>query len=453
MSGSHEKLPMIFWVQIALVLIVGAIYLMTPAEPKHHGAEAAGHEVSVETKTALEPVGEVAIKEESSAAGGVRTGEAIVKKTCAACHAAGVANAPKLDATGKDAWTTRMTAEKGLDGLVASAKKGKNGMPPNGADPSLNDNELKLAIVYMLGQAGIEVAVEENAPARAADVTVDTKQDKVVEKPAVTTSSVPAKEETANKSETTPTPAAVVEEKSVATTEEVKEPLSPVAPNAEIAPAAPKAAAMPATEVPTAPKAAAMPAVEVPAAPAAPKVEKSQSAPVETTSAPEIAIPATEESKPASESVVEPTAPTAEKAQPATPVSAAPTVEKAQPATSVPAAPAEKAQPTTPVPAPAAEEAKSVAPTVNETAIDLVAGEKTYKSICFSCHDLAVANAPKPGDKAAWKARIAKGMDALYNTALKGDSKMPAMPAKGGNPTLSDSDVKNAVSYMVELSK
>ncbi len=76
-------------------------------------------------------------------------------------------------------------------------------------------------------------------------------------------------------------------------------------------------------------------------------------------------------------------------------------------------------------------------------------GEKTYKTACFVCHDTAVANAPKLGDKAAWETRIAKGMDALYNTALKGDSKMPAMPPKGGRADLSDDAVKAAVDYMV----
>jgi cytochrome c5 len=47
------------------------------------------------------------------------------------------------------------------------------------------------------------------------------------------------------------------------------------------------------------------------------------------------------------------------------------------------------------------------------------------------------------GDKAAWGPRIAAGN--LYASALKGKG---AMPAKGGNAALSDSDVKAAVDYM-----
>ena len=35
MSGSHEKLPKLFWVQIILVVIVGTLYLLAPEATKH----------------------------------------------------------------------------------------------------------------------------------------------------------------------------------------------------------------------------------------------------------------------------------------------------------------------------------------------------------------------------------------------------------------------------------
>jgi cytochrome c5 len=41
-------------------------------------------------------------------------------------------------------------------------------------------------------------------------------------------------------------------------------------------------------------------------------------------------------------------------------------------------------------------------------------------------------------------------MPALYNSALKGKN---AMPAKGGNASLSDADVKAAVDYLAGLAK
>jgi cytochrome c5 len=77
-------------------------------------------------------------------------------------------------------------------------------------------------------------------------------------------------------------------------------------------------------------------------------------------------------------------------------------------------------------------------------------GKATYEATCSVCHATGVANAPKFGDKAAWKDRIAKGMDTLYTHALKGFN---AMPPKGGNMALSDADVKAAVDYMVSQAK
>lgn len=97
--------------------------------------------------------------------------------------------------------------------------------------------------------------------------------------------------------------------------------------------------------------------------------------------------------------------------------------------------------PTTPV-APAIAAAETTAPSID--------GKKVYDTACFACHASGVAGSPKLGDKAAWEARIATGMDALYTVAIKGKG---AMPPKGGNMSLDDDNVKAAVDYMVEQSK
>ncbi len=93
-------------------------------------------------------------------------------------------------------------------------------------------------------------------------------------------------------------------------------------------------------------------------------------------------------------------------------------------------------------------EAAAEAPKADDKAADAVKidGEKVYKGLCMSCHDAGVAGSPKLGDKAAWEPRIATGMDALYESTIKGKG---VMPAKGGNPALSDDEVKAAVDYMV----
>ena len=81
---------------------------------------------------------------------------------------------------------------------------------------------------------------------------------------------------------------------------------------------------------------------------------------------------------------------------------------------------------------------------------DLARGQQVYRQSCAVCHDKGIAGAPKPGDAPAWSARLAQGLDVLYKTALQGKG---AMPAKGGNPSLADSDVKAAVDFMAAQSR
>jgi len=81
-------------------------------------------------------------------------------------------------------------------------------------------------------------------------------------------------------------------------------------------------------------------------------------------------------------------------------------------------------------------------------------GKATYDKACMACHAAGVAGAPKLGDKAAWKDRVAQGNDTLYTHAIKGfTGKKGMLPAKGGNTSLSDADVKAAVDFMVGKSK
>ena len=77
-------------------------------------------------------------------------------------------------------------------------------------------------------------------------------------------------------------------------------------------------------------------------------------------------------------------------------------------------------------------------------------GEAVFNQLCTACHTAGVNGAPKFGDKAQWAPRIKQGMDTLYNSALRGKN---LMPAKGGNASLSDADVKAAVDYMVNAGK
>ena len=75
----------------------------------------------------------------------------------------------------------------------------------------------------------------------------------------------------------------------------------------------------------------------------------------------------------------------------------------------------------------------------------LRSGEDVYKMACAMCHATGVTGAPKHGDTAAWKERIAQGYDTLVEHAIKG---LRLMPAKGGHPDLDDIEVARAVAVM-----
>ena len=75
-------------------------------------------------------------------------GKAVYTQTCAACHAAGVAGAPKPG--DKAAWAPRLGA--GRDGLVTAVLKGKGAMPPKGGNASLSDDDVKSAVDFLVSQ-------------------------------------------------------------------------------------------------------------------------------------------------------------------------------------------------------------------------------------------------------------------------------------------------------------
>jgi cytochrome c5 len=76
-------------------------------------------------------------------------------------------------------------------------------------------------------------------------------------------------------------------------------------------------------------------------------------------------------------------------------------------------------------------------------------GIQTYKAVCAVCHASGVANAPKFGDKNAWKPLIDEGQVILTAHGYVG---VRAMPPKGGKPDLSIEQFAEAVNYIVNNS-
>ena len=73
-------------------------------------------------------------------------------------------------------------------------------------------------------------------------------------------------------------------------------------------------------------------------------------------------------------------------------------------------------------------------------------GKEVYDGVCFACHASGVLAAPKFRDQADWASRMAKGKEALLQTSING---LNNMPARGGNPSLTDEELEAAIEYML----
>ena len=80
-------------------------------------------------------------------------------------------------------------------------------------------------------------------------------------------------------------------------------------------------------------------------------------------------------------------------------------------------------------------------------------GERVYNQVCFTCHNQSVFGAPELGDVVEWTDRISKGKSVLNYNAIEGYAGSKGfMPPRGGDPSLSDMEVKAAVQYMIDKS-
>ncbi|MEE4383852.1 MAG: c-type cytochrome [Pseudomonadales bacterium] len=104
--------------------------LRTAESGEQEGSEGADQEV------ALTP----------AAAEGGLSGEETYNTYCVACHAAGVAGAPKYGDA--EAWEPRLA--KGIETLYESTYNGLNIMPPRGTCSQCSDEDLRNAVDYMV---------------------------------------------------------------------------------------------------------------------------------------------------------------------------------------------------------------------------------------------------------------------------------------------------------------
>ena len=166
-DDSHEgpiKTPkQLIWTVIASFVVPIAVIVLLVNYVASGDQAGAGSESMSEQAVAqrIQPVGAVMLKD-ASAVAELRTGEQVYTAQCTACHAAGLANAPKTgDAA---AWAPRI--KTGYEALLTSALKGKGAMAAQGGG-EFSDFEIGRAVVFLANKGGAKFD-EPKPPAAAA---------------------------------------------------------------------------------------------------------------------------------------------------------------------------------------------------------------------------------------------------------------------------------------------
>jgi cytochrome c5 len=141
MPEQKNASPSMMWKAILAALVLMVLIIPLSMRDRSAGSAATA---SDEAEARIAPVARVELLK-VAASSGPRSGEQIYNSVCTACHAAGVAGAPKKG--DQAAWAPRLG--QGIDGLLKSATAGKGAMPPKGGAGDLSEAELRAAIEYL----------------------------------------------------------------------------------------------------------------------------------------------------------------------------------------------------------------------------------------------------------------------------------------------------------------
>ena len=173
-DGPHEgpiKTPKQLIVAVLfsfVVPIIGIIALVMYVDTATKPAAGSDAFKPQSTLARIAPIGSVRVKD-LSAPVVLLTGEQVYAARCTACHAGGLAGAPKF--ADKAAWAPRLG--QGYDVLLTHALKGKGAMAAQGGGEQ-SDLEIGRAVVYMANAGGAKFAepkAPEAAPPAAAPTT------------------------------------------------------------------------------------------------------------------------------------------------------------------------------------------------------------------------------------------------------------------------------------------
>lgn len=167
-----------------IFIIIGLVYFVTSGNKPAMGA--GDPELAVAQR--IQRVGTVELRDANRP---LALGDAVYAAQCVACHAAGVAGAPKFGDVA--AWAPRIAT--GYDALLTSVLKGKGAMGAQGGG-AFRDEEIGRAVVHMVNAAGGNFAVPEAAapaaPAAAAAPAVAPAAAPTAAAPAVVVAAAPA---------------------------------------------------------------------------------------------------------------------------------------------------------------------------------------------------------------------------------------------------------------------
>lgn len=163
-----------------IFIIIGLVYTVTSGNKPAMGA--ADPELAVAQR--IQRVGTVELRDANRP---LASGEAVYAAQCVACHASGVAGAPKFGDTA--AWAPRIAT--GYEALLNSVLKGKGAMGAQGGG-AYRDEELGRAVVHLANAAGGQFAVPEAAAAAAPAAAPAAAAPAAVEAPAAVVAAAPA---------------------------------------------------------------------------------------------------------------------------------------------------------------------------------------------------------------------------------------------------------------------
>jgi cytochrome c5 len=79
-----------------------------------------------------------------------------------------------------------------------------------------------------------------------------------------------------------------------------------------------------------------------------------------------------------------------------------------------------------------------------------LSGAQVVRAQCAQCHQAGYNDAPRMGDHGNWQRYLRLGMDAAVRKVAKGHADMPP---RGGRPSLTDAEIRNAIIFMASTSR